>query len=78
MKLFSIGTVLICVFAFGSLFLVWSCNPPKESVGWAMQGETHEIQCERLKWLSDERIHWETRRKARSKALDIGCLEWKD
>ena len=55
-----------------------ACQPPKGTVAHAMQGETLEEKCKRLHYLSDERTHWETRRKALVKAAEIGCLKWSE
>lgn len=50
----------------------------KGTVPHALAADTVAEKCERLAWLSDERVYWETRRDAVQKAYELGCLQWDD
>ena len=43
----------------------------------ALAATTKAERCERLAYLSDERVMWVVREKARARAYEIGCLAWK-
>ena len=66
-----------CLVAGGAALTLSACLEDKPgTVQHALAAETKAEKCERLRYLSDERVYWATREKARVAAYELGCLGW--